>query len=453
MSSHELPFLILNLAVEMIFVLNSRLHAQAVPPERAASVLRDIGTNIFDTAFVNELFARPAMYSSTSVLQVFTALSSSTIMRLSANSMRKLYDLVYMTVKYQVFTLRHPLELLELTLNHLDAAQKILPAEIQPLTSAAEERVLRLASTLNMGDWASTRRSLLNFFTGRHVRVSVFLENEVQDRTSGAFYIPRDAFLSPSPACKPPGLVYVAGVPQPGTFPHPDAHLPYPPRIPLGSWRPRKGAARMTSNGFDIYAAAAAAAAAGSSRSDTVAGGAGAHATVAADPLLRQTLEMPMPKKPPFGGAGAVTAFASPSTPPPVSVAAEDKQCAYDAEVNSLAQLIGSVNRAGGVQHFELDLFPDGAGSSGGATAVVPVPSAAPTSITNAAGSRGAGATPAIPVTRMTASAVQEQNKKLLGIMSDFQSPKEAGSGDAGGAVPATGGATMNDLLDIMDEL
>ncbi|CAC9478855.1 conserved hypothetical protein [Leishmania infantum JPCM5] len=451
MSSHELPFLILNLAVEMIFVLNSRLHAQAVPPERAASVLSDIGTNVFDTAFVNELFTPTAMYSSTSVLQVFTALSSSTIMRLSENSMRKLYDLVYMTVKYQIFTLRHPLELLELTLNHLDAVQKILPAAMRPLTSAAEERVLRLASTLNMGDWASTRRSLLNFFTGRHVRVSIFLENKMQDSTSGAFYIPRDAFLSPSPACKPPGLVYVADVPHPGTFAHPDAHLPYPPHIPLGSWRPRKGAARMTSNGFDIYAASAAAA--GSSRTATVAGAAGAHAIVVADPLLRHTLEMPMPKKPTFEGASAVTASTGPPTPPPVSVAAEDEQNAYDAEVNYLAQLIGSVNRARGVQYFELDLFPDGTGSSGEAAAAVPVPSAAPTPITNAASSRGAGASPAMPVTRMTASAVQEQNKKLLSIMNDFQSPKGAGSGDAGGAVPATGGASMNDLLDIMDEL
>ncbi|CBZ25485.1 conserved hypothetical protein [Leishmania mexicana MHOM/GT/2001/U1103] len=449
MSSHELPFLILNLAVEMIFVLNSRLHAQAVPLARSASVLSDIGTNIFDTAFVNELFVPQAVYSSASVLQVFAALSSSTIMRLSENSMRKLYDLVYMTVKYQVFTLRHPLELLELTLNHLDAAQKILPATVRPLTSVAEERVLRLASTLNMGDWASTRQSLLNFFTGRHVRVSVFLESKMQDGTSGAFYIPRDAFLSPSPACKPPGLVYVAGVPQPGTFAHPDAHLPYPPHIPLGSWRPQKGAARMTSNGFDIYAAAATA----SSRSATVASAAGAPSTVVVDPLLRQTVEVPMRKKPTFDDGGAVPASTGPCTPPPVSVAAEDQQSAHDAEVNYLAQLIGCVNRARGVQHFELDLFQVGAGSSGEASAVVPVPSASSTSITKAASSRGAGAMPAMPVTRMTASAVWEQNKKLLGIMSDFQSPKGAGSGDAGGAVPATGGTSMNDLLNIMDEL
>ncbi|GET87682.1 hypothetical protein, conserved [Leishmania tarentolae] len=449
MSSHELPFLILNLAVEMMFVLNSRLHAQAVPPEKATSVLRDIGENIFDAAFVEELFASKKMYPSASVLQVLTALSSSTMMRLSENSMRKLYDLVYMTVKYQVFTLRHPLELLELMLNHLDAAQRILPADLRPLISAVEERVLLLARTLDMGDWASIRRSLLNFFLSRHVRVSVFLESNMQDGTSGAFYIPRDAFLSPSPSCKPPGLVYMEGVPYPGTFAHPDAHLPYPPHVPMGSWRPQRGVARMTSNGFDIYAAVGPAL----SKSAAAVSTAGAHATPVVDPLPRQTLEIPVPKKLTSDAVGAVTASSSSSAPPPASAATEDQQSAYNAEVNYLAQLIGSVNRARDLQHFELDLFQDSADSGGETTSAVTVPSTASTSITDAASSRGAAPAPAIPVIRMTASAVQEQNKKLLGIMRDFQSPKKTGTSDAGGAGLATGGAAINDLLDIMDEL
>ncbi|KAI5687297.1 Organic solute transport protein 1 [Leishmania braziliensis] len=446
MSLHDMPFLILNLGVEMVFVLNSRLHAQSVPSEQAASVLGDVGTNIFDPVFVDELFTPHPMYSSASVLQVFTALSNSSVMRLSENSMRKLYDLVYMTVKYQVFTLRHPLELLELTLNHLDAAQAILPAGVRQLASAAEERVLRLASTLNVGDWASMRRSLLNFFTGRHARVSVLLDSKVQDVESGAFYIPRDTFLSPLPACKPPGLVYVAGFPQPGTFAHPDAHLPYPPHVPLGSWSPKRGAARMTNNGFDIYAAAAA--------SFTPATAAGVASTAMNDPLTRQTREMPIPKRSASDGTSAVTAFPSPATPPSSSLITEERQSAYDAEVNYLAQLIGSTSRAHSAQEVELELFHDGAGSAGETAAATSVPFVAPKSTSNVTSSGGGAAVaPAVPVTRMTVSLVKDQNKKLLGIMSDFNFPKREDSGVAGGTAPATGGNTMNDLLDIMDEV
>ncbi|KAG5481582.1 hypothetical protein LSCM1_05606 [Leishmania martiniquensis] len=436
MSLHEMPFLILNLGVEMLFVLNSRLHAQAVPPEKAVDVLSDVGANIFDTAFVNELFTPQPMYSSASVLQVFTALSSSTIMRLSENSMRKLYDLIYMTVKYQIFTLRHPLELLELTLNHLDAAQMMLPAEMRSLARAAEERVLRFARTLDVGDWACMRQALLSFFSGRHVRVSVFLDSKVQDSESGAFYIPRDNFLSPSPACKPPGLVHVAGSPRPGAFYHPDAHLLHPPHIPLGSWRPQKGAARMTSNGFDIYAAAVAAA---SLTSDTAAASAGAASKAAADPLARQTREKPMSAK-----LTADTAAAAPLFP----AITDEEQSAYDAEVNFLAQLIGSSNRAQGVRQVVLDLFHDGTGSAVEVAAGVSASPAATMSSSNATSRGGTTAGAAVAVTRMTAAAVKEQNSRLLGIMGDFQSPKGADS-----TAPATGGATMNDLLDIMDEL
>ncbi|KAG5508592.1 hypothetical protein GH5_06844 [Leishmania sp. Ghana 2012 LV757] len=446
MAMREMPFLILNLGVEMLFVLNSRLHAQAVPPDKATDVLRDVGTNIFDAAFVNELFKPQPMYSSASVARVFTALASSAVMRLSENSMRKLYDLVYMTVKYLVFTLRHPLELLELTLNHLDAAQLMLPAEVRPLASAAEERVMRLASTLSVGDWASMRQALLNFFSGRHVRVSVFVDNKAQDGESGAFYIPRDAFLSPSPGCKPPGLVHVAGSPQPGTFSHSDAHLPYPSHIPLGSWRPQKGALRMTSNGFDLYAVASATA-------PPTSAAAGAVSTVVADPLARQTREIPMPTKLGAVSVGGVNTCASAAALPLLPITNEEEQCAYDAELNFVARLIGSADRARGVRQFELDLFRDDADCAGELAAGVSAPAAGATSRSSASKSGGATVAPAVPVTRMTASAVKEQNRRLLGIMSDFHSPKGAGSSDAGSIAPASSGKAMNDLLDIMDEL
>ncbi|KAG5508256.1 hypothetical protein JKF63_05512 [Porcisia hertigi] len=448
MSLHTMPFLILNLGVEMMFVLNSRLHAQQVAPDKAAIVLGDIGTNIFGKEFLDELFKPQPMYSSASVSQVFTALSTSSVMRLAENSLRKLYDLVYMTVKYQVFTQRHPLELLELTLNHLDAAQQMLTAAIQPLVSEAENRVLQLAAGLHVGDWANARRELLNFFIDRHVRVSVFLEIKVQDSGSGAFYIPRDTFLSPMPACKPPGLVHMTGVPQPGTFVHPDAQLPYPPHIPLGSWTPRRGAPRLTKSGFDMYTRAALAT---SSKASTATGAAGVASGISADPTAKQAREVKVSQSRAADAVGDVSAPPGPTTQSPSPVTTAEQQRAYDAELNYLAQLIGSANRADDVQEFELDLFPDGTGSAAETVTTLSESPTATASRASAAHSRGVAVVePSVPIARMTASAVRAQNQQLLGIMNEFQQPPKT---IGGGAAAETGGKTMCDLLDIMDEL
>lgn len=466
-----MPFLILNLGVEMIFVLNSRLRAQAVAADKAAEVLADVGTNLFGSAFIEELFTPQPVYTSGAVLQIVTALSSSTVMRLSENSMRKLYDLVFMTVKYQVVTLRHPLELLELTLNHLEGVQQVLPAHVLPLAAAAADRVAQLAKRMNFGDWAHMRRTLLTFFAGRHVRVSVFLEAKLQKAESGAFVIPKDDFLSPSPACKPPGLVYVAGVSQPGTFAHPDAQLAYPPHTPLGAWHPQHGQPRMTRNGYDMYAAAAAAGAAAAAAVPNAGTAArpGAASAPAGDPLSRQTREMPRPRVSTVGldvndGSPSLTPTSSLLVQPHAAtvdgLSSADRQHAYDAEVSYLAQLIGPANRAGDVHQFELELFSDGRsdvtrGSPASASAATP----SPTTSVPALPPTPAAPPAAVPVTRMSASAVQEQNKRLLGILNDFDSsqarnvtPPGTGAAAAAAAAPP-GSKGVNDLLDIMDEL
>ena len=52
---------------------------------------------------------------------MFDKLAHASIMRLNANSMDKLYDLMTMAVKYQVLMCHNPRHLIALTLNHLDA--------------------------------------------------------------------------------------------------------------------------------------------------------------------------------------------------------------------------------------------------------------------------------------------------------------------------------------------
>jgi hypothetical protein len=469
MTRHSMPFLVLNLGVEMIFVLHSRLRAQAVATDKAEGVMRDICSNLFGTAFMAELFTPQPLYAPAAVRHIFSTLSSSSIMHLSENSMKKLYDLVFMTVKYQVLTLRHPLELYELTLNHLDAVLGLAPASVHPMISEATNQVHGLAATFSVGDWANVRRSLLNFFGGRHVLVSVFLENNVQNSATGAFYIPKDTYLSPSSACVAPGLVQfpLDGSPE-QSFEHPDAQLTYPPGIPVGQWDPTSRATRMTTNGFDMYAAS------------TSVSAAAAETSGFADPLGRQTCEMPVSRStrsslPITAGSGSTRGSIANSTSTssaqyggPVTTTSvnalthAEKQHAYDAEVSYLAKIAGATNRAPGVQTFELELFdehdsdgnsvnalPSASGVAIYSATAVTHPPPPPTTCTTT--TVNAPAPAVVPLSRMTASAVQEQNKTLLGLLSGLDAPTKNRQGS--GVPEAAKGKGGDNLLDIMDEL
>ena len=59
------------------------------------------------------------MYSMVSTRQIFEKLAHSSIMKLNATSMSKLFDLMLMGFKYQVLSVTSPEELYQVTLTHL----------------------------------------------------------------------------------------------------------------------------------------------------------------------------------------------------------------------------------------------------------------------------------------------------------------------------------------------
>lgn len=65
-------------------------------------VLDDLLRNMFQSSFVSELFHPQRVYSIPSTRNVFQKIAHSSIMRLSTDSMEKLYDLMLMGLKYQV---------------------------------------------------------------------------------------------------------------------------------------------------------------------------------------------------------------------------------------------------------------------------------------------------------------------------------------------------------------
>lgn len=176
-----LPFLIVNMGGEMIYILNQRLLAQKIPTDKSEKVRADVVRHMFSANFIKELMVPQALYSMTSTRQVFDKIAQSSIMKLQTSSMNKLFDLMLMGVKMQILTLDYPEQLLRLTLNHLDELTRLVSSkEALSLLASTSELLLRTYSNLSAAVFNRIRQTLLRFFQNRNVKVTMFLHSGLQ---------------------------------------------------------------------------------------------------------------------------------------------------------------------------------------------------------------------------------------------------------------------------------
>ena len=84
MSLLAMPWVVLNMGSEMMYILEQRLKAQSVPWDKSCRVLHDVACTLFDRSFLNDkLFVAQPLYSPSSTRKVFARLAHSSIMRLS----------------------------------------------------------------------------------------------------------------------------------------------------------------------------------------------------------------------------------------------------------------------------------------------------------------------------------------------------------------------------------
>lgn len=177
-----MPILIINMGGEMMYILNQRLHAQNIPAEKASKVLSDVIRTMYTPVFLEELFKPQEIYSAVSTKQIFDKLAHSSIMRLNKTSMDKLYDLMTMGVKFQLLQCASPIQYLQITLRHLDGLERLVGSntEVKALLQSASMKCIHLYSSLTYGDWLLTQQTLLQFFYGKRVKVSLFLQQNMQ---------------------------------------------------------------------------------------------------------------------------------------------------------------------------------------------------------------------------------------------------------------------------------
>ncbi|XP_044028872.1 protein OSCP1a isoform X6 [Siniperca chuatsi] len=137
MSVRTLPLVFINLGGEMLYILDQRLRAHNTSEDNSEKgvwsendrkrVMNDIVGTMFSKAFMDELLKPQQLYSHRTLKAVLTRLAHASIMRLNPASMDRVY------------------------------------------------------SSLSEGEFQLLRQTLLIFFQDMHVRVSLFLKNQVQN--------------------------------------------------------------------------------------------------------------------------------------------------------------------------------------------------------------------------------------------------------------------------------
>ncbi|KXZ46265.1 hypothetical protein GPECTOR_45g135 [Gonium pectorale] len=184
MSQLAMPLLVVNLGCEMVYILEQRLKAQNIPADKSCKVLNDVIRTMFDSGYVDKLFAPQDMYTVSQTRKIFDRLAHSSIMRLSESSMDKLFDLMMMGFKYQLLCSTKLDQMIEVTQLHLATIRSIvegLPDKSSaPLVGAVEALVARTYAGMGPGQLHLLRQTLLRFFQDKRVKVSLFLQEGIQ---------------------------------------------------------------------------------------------------------------------------------------------------------------------------------------------------------------------------------------------------------------------------------
>lgn len=186
-----MPLLVFNLGGEMVYIIRRRLQAQNVEAERSQRVVDDIMRCLCGTEqFVCEIFTPQRLPTYEEARASFDRLAHCSIMKLNKNSMDKLFDLMVMAFKFQVMSCKTPIDLVTMTAAHM--ASMLAYAGTPEVADVLKKCSFRIGETfgkMSLLRLNSLRHHLCLFFQDRDVKVSIFLQESVQD-SFGKFVIP-----------------------------------------------------------------------------------------------------------------------------------------------------------------------------------------------------------------------------------------------------------------------
>ncbi|KAH8420997.1 hypothetical protein KR222_001593, partial [Zaprionus bogoriensis] len=115
-----------------LYVIDQRLKAQQIAEDKSVQVIHDVTTVLLDPKFLESLI-NGSMHSNAQLLTaehckfMLNDIATCSLMRLDETSMDKLWNLMTMVYKWQLFVSRHQHNLLDITFRHLDAINRLYP--------------------------------------------------------------------------------------------------------------------------------------------------------------------------------------------------------------------------------------------------------------------------------------------------------------------------------------
>ncbi|GJQ85478.1 hypothetical protein Trydic_g23901 [Trypoxylus dichotomus] len=190
MASYVNVFLLLNLGVEMVYVIAQRLNAQDVPLHRSALVLNQIVSTLVSKELISDVMKIPQpIYSREKFKNTISDIAQSSIMRLDPISMDKLWDLVTMVFKWQITVSTN---LLKITQRHVSELENYTTSgEVLLQLRKVQTIVDNFGVLLNGDELLSLRNEIFEWLETSNVKVSLLLKMGLQN-ADGSFVVEKN---------------------------------------------------------------------------------------------------------------------------------------------------------------------------------------------------------------------------------------------------------------------
>ncbi|XP_058128395.1 protein OSCP1 [Anopheles ziemanni] len=182
--------IILNLGCEMLYVIDQRLKAQSIPLDKSAQVLREITEVLLDPKFLHYISTayQQSMLTVQQTRILLTDIACCSLMRLDVSSMDKLWDLMVMIFKWQMFlTNKNAQMLLDLTFRHLDGIGRLIPEmRKQILIDNVKKTLIELWEPLCEDEQIIVHRKVCKWLKPYNTKISILIRMGLQ-KSNGEF--------------------------------------------------------------------------------------------------------------------------------------------------------------------------------------------------------------------------------------------------------------------------